>query len=124
MPAEIPLQYPAVAGAIEKSAPRFQFADARRGFFRVQFSHPRVVQILAAAHGIGKVNSPAIPIVHISHGRRDAAFRHYSVGFAKQGLGNDGDLYTCSRCLNRRAQAGSSCPDNQNIMLVSDVLGH
>jgi hypothetical protein len=53
----------------------------------VKFGHARVVEILAAAHGVGKMDAPAVAIVHIAHGRRDAAFGHHGVGFAEQRLG-------------------------------------
>jgi hypothetical protein len=112
MPAEIPLQNPAVAGAIEKSAPRFQFVDARRSFLGVQFRHAPIIQILAAAHRVGEVNSPAVSVVNISHRRRYAAFRHYGVRFAQQGFRNHRNLYARGRSLDGGAQASASRPNN------------
>src|SRR5215468_2718069 len=56
MTAEIALQDPPVARAIEKGTPCFQFANARRSFLCVEFCHSPITQILAAAHRVGKVN--------------------------------------------------------------------
>src|SRR5580765_3686761 len=67
MAAEISLENSAVARAIKKCAPRLQFAHACRSFLGVQFRHPPVTQILTAAHHVGKMNAPAIPVVYISH---------------------------------------------------------
>ena len=124
MPAEIALQNPAVFGAIEKSAPGFQFVDARRSFLGVQFSHTPVIQILAAAQGVGKVHTPAISVVHVAHGCRYAALGHDGVGFAQQGFRNHSNLYTGSRSLDCGAQTRASGPNDENVMLVRDVLGH
>jgi hypothetical protein len=124
MPAEIPLQDPAVRGAVEESAPRFQFADACWCFLCVQLSHAPVVQVLAAAHGVGKVNAPAVAIIHVGHGRGYAAFCHYGVSFAEQRLRNQCDLYAGCRGLHGSAQPCAPGADNQNVMFVRDVFGH
>ena len=84
MAAEIPLQNLAVFGAIENRAPGFEFAHAVRRFLGMQFGHARIVQILAAAHGVGEMNAPAIAVVHVAHGRRHAAFGHHGVRLAQQ----------------------------------------
>ena len=103
--AEIALQDAAVLGAIEDRAPGFQFAHAVRRFLGVQLGHARIVQILAAAHGVGEMDAPVVAIVDIAHGGRDAAFRHHGVGFAEQGFGDYADLDSGRGSFDRRRAA-------------------
>jgi hypothetical protein len=124
MTAEISLQNSAVSRSIEKRAPRFQFAHTRGRFLGVKLRHAPAIKILPTAHGIGKVNSPIVPIVHIAHRCGYATFRHYGMSFAEEGFGNHGDSYTSTRGFYRRSQTGASGADDQNVMLVGDVLGH
>ena len=86
MAAEIALQDAAVLGAVEQRAPGFQFAHAVGRFLGVQFGHAPVIQILAAAHGVGEMDPPVIAIVHIGQGRRNAAFGHHSVALPSSDL--------------------------------------
>jgi hypothetical protein len=48
----------------------------------MEFCHSPVAKILTAAHRVGKVNAPAIPIVNIPHRRGYTTFGHYGVCFA------------------------------------------
>jgi hypothetical protein len=84
MAAEVALQNFSVFGAIEHRAPGFQFPDACRSFLGVQLGHAPIVEILAAAHGVGEVHAPVVAIVHVAHGRGHAAFGHHGVGLAQQ----------------------------------------
>jgi hypothetical protein len=95
MAAEIPLQNSAITGAIEKRAPGLKFTYTRRSFLGMELRHPPVAQVLAATHGVGKVNAPAVPVVHISHRRGYATLGHDGVRFAEKRLRNDRNLYTC-----------------------------
>jgi hypothetical protein len=79
---------------------------------------------LAAAHGVGKVNAPAVPVVHISHCRGYASFGHDGVRFAEKRLRNDRNLSTGGRDLDGGPQTGASGSDDQNIVLMRDVLAH
>ena len=124
MPAEIALQNLPVLGAIEHRAPGFEFAHARRRFFRVQFRHAPVVQILAAAHGIGEVNPPAVAIVHVAHRRGHPAFGHHRVGFAQQRFRNHADFHARRRRFNRGAQPRASRTHNQHVEFVLLILRH
>src|SRR5580658_1662080 len=124
MAAEIPLQNSAIAGAIKKRAPSFQFTHARRSFLGMQLRHPPVIQVLTAAHGVGKVNPPAVAIVHISHRRGYATLGHDGVRFAEKRLRNDRDLYTGGRSLNGSPQTGAPGSNDQNVVLMRDVLAH
>ena len=89
--AKISLQNPAILGAIEHCAPRFELAHAIRRFLRVQFRHPPVVHVLATAHGIGKMHLPVVAIVDIGQRGGDSALGHDGVRFAEQTFANHPD---------------------------------
>ena len=109
--AEVALQNAAVLGAIEQRAPGFQFAHAVGRFLGVQFGHAPVIQILAAAHGVGEVDAPVIAVVHIGQRGRHAAFGHHGVGFAEQRLADHADLDALTRPLRwRRASPAPPAP--------------
>src|ERR1700726_2755635 len=124
MAAEIPLQNSAVAGAIKKRAPTPQFTHPRGSFHGVQLRHPPVIQVLTAAHSVGKVNTPAVAVVHISHRRGYAALGHHGVCFAEKRFRNDRDLYTSGRGTDGSPQTGAPGSNDQNVMLMRDVLAH
>ena len=84
MPAKIALQNAAIAGAIEQGAPGFEFAHPGRSFFGMELRHAPVIQILASAHGVRKMNAPAVPVVYIRHGRGDSTLCHYGMCFAQK----------------------------------------
>src|SRR5580704_2221937 len=73
MAAEVALENTAVLGAIEHSAPGFEFPDAGWSFLSVDLGHAPIVEILAAAHGVGEVDLPGIAIVDVAHGRGHSA---------------------------------------------------
>ena len=84
MAAEVSLQNPAILGAIENRAPGFELAHPRGRFPGVQFRHPPVVDVLAAAHRVGEMDLPVVAIVHVGERGGDAAFRHHGVGFPEK----------------------------------------
>ena len=86
MAAEVALQDAPVRRAVEQRAPGFEFADAVRRFLGVQFGHAPVVQVLAAAHGVGKVDAPVIAVIDIGQRGGDAAFGHHGVRLAQQAI--------------------------------------
>jgi hypothetical protein len=90
----------------------------------VKLSHAPVIQILAAAHGVGEVDAPAVAVIDIRHSGSNAAFRHNCVGFTEKRLRNDSDADAGGRGLNRSAQTSASSADDQDIVLMRDVLGH
>jgi hypothetical protein len=124
MATEIALQDTPISRAIEKGTPCFQFADARRRFLRMEFCHSPVAKILAATHRVGKVNSPVIPVIYISHRGGYAALGHDRVCLAQEGFRNESHLYSGRRSLNRSAQASAPRTNNKNIVFVGDVFGH
>ena len=92
------------------SGASFACSSAMRQLFR--YWPPRMVS--------AKVNPPVVAIVHVCHGRGDAAFGHHGVGFAEQRLAKRPPPLRRRRCLNRRAQSRAACADNQHIVFVSD----
>ena len=124
MAAEVALQNAAVAACDRTARPSFEFAHACRRFLGVQFGHPPVVQVLAAAHGVGKVNAPAVAIVDIGQRGGDAAFGHHGMRLAQQRFRDHRDFHACGRGFDGGAQAGASRANHQHVVLVRDVLGH
>ena len=122
MAAEIALQNAPVFGAIEHRAPRLEFADAVRRLLGVMLGHPPVVQVLAAAHGVGEVHAPAVAIVNVRHRRCHAALGHDRVRFAEQRLGDHGDLGAMRRRFDRGAQSRAARADHQNISVDYRVV--
>ena len=82
MSAKIALQNAAIARAIEKGAPRFEFTHTGGRFLGMELRHPPVIQILTAAHSISKMNTPAVPVVYICHGRGYSTLCHHGMRFA------------------------------------------
>src|SRR5262245_2470128 len=73
MAAEVALQNPSISGSIEDRSPCFQFLNAGRRFLRVKLRHLPVVDILAAAHGVGEMNLPAVARVNGAESGGDSA---------------------------------------------------
>ncbi len=124
MAAEIALQDAAVFRPIEERAPGFELAHAAGSFLGVQLGHAPIVEILAAAHGIGEMDAPVIAIVDVGERRRDAAFRHHGVRFAEQRFTNDADFDARGGGLNGGAQSRSARADHQHVVGVRLVLRH
>ena len=122
--AKVTLQDAAVLGAVEERAPGFELADALGSFLRVQFGHTPVVEVLAAAHGVGEVDAPAVAVVDVGEGGGDASFSHDGVGFAEQGFADDSDFCAGGGGFNCGAQTCAACADDQNIVGESLELGH
>ena len=119
--AEVALQDAAVGRAIEERAPRLELADAVRRLLRVQLRHAPVVHVLAAAHGVGEMDLPAVAIVDVGQRRRDAALRHDGVRFAEQRLAEEANLHARRRCFDRGPEPCAPGANNEHIVLVSLV---
>ena len=118
VPAEIPLQDAAVVRSIEQRAPCFQRPDFLRRLSGVQFRHPPVVDVLAAAHGVGKMHLPVVAVVHVGERCSDPALGHHRVGLAEERFADDGDGHALGGGLDRGAQSGAACANHQDIMFV------
>ena len=113
MAAEIALQNLAVFGAIKHRAPSLEFVDARGRFLGVQLGHAPVVDVLAAAHGVGEMDLPVVAVVDVAHRRRHAALGHDGVRLAEKRFANKPDLYARGRSLDRRAQTRAAGADDE-----------
>ena len=86
--------------------------------------HARVIHVLAAAHGVGKVNLPVVALVHIGQGRGDSSFSHDRMRFAEQTLGDNSDGNPSRGGPNGGAQPCSSRTNDQNVVFASQVFRH
>src|SRR5512134_2646101 len=84
MSTEIALQNQTIVGSVEQRTPFFELKYAIRRFLGVDLRHPPVVEKLATAHGIAKMNLPVIFRINVAHGRGDASFGHYGVSLAQK----------------------------------------
>ena len=122
--AEVALQDPAILGAIEHGPPGFEFADAVGGFLGVELGHAPVVDVLAAAHGVGEVDLPAVAGIDVGQGRGDAPLGHDGVRLAQQRFAHQADGDAGRGCLDGRPQAGAAGADDQDVVFVRFVIRH
>lgn len=116
--AEIALEDAPVRRAIEHGSPRLELAHAIRGFLRVQLRHAPVVDVLAAAHGVGEMDLPVVAIVHVGERGRDTTFGHDRVRLAEQRLADQANSDAGGRRLDRRAQSGTAGADDDHVVGV------
>ena len=121
--AEIALENFAVLRAVKHRAPGFEFVDARRRFLRVEFGHAPVVDVLAAAHGVGEMDVPVVAVVHVAHRRRHAALGHDGVRLAEQRFADQPDLHARRRGFDGRAQARAARADDEHVVFKCFVIG-
>ena len=124
MAAEVALQNASVGRAIEERAPRFEFSHALRRFLGVQLGHPPVVQVLAAAHGVGEVDAPAVAVIDVGERGGDAAFGHHRVRLAQKRFRDHRYFHACRRGFDGGAQTGASGANHQHVVFMLYVLGH
>jgi hypothetical protein len=122
--AEVSLEDLAVLGAVEDRAPGLELADTGGGLFGVELGHAPVVEVLAAAHGVGEVDLPAVAVVDVGHGGGHSAFGHDGVGLAEEGLADDGGLAAEGGGFDGCAEACAAGADHQHVVLVCRELVH
>ena len=124
MAAEVPLENSPVLRAIEHRAPGFQLAHSIRSFFRVQFGHAPLVEILSAAHGVREMDAPVVAVIDVGQSGGNPPFGHHRVRLAQQRFAHHAHPQA-GRCrFYRRPKARSARADNQNIVRMPLVLGH
>src|SRR5436190_22127662 len=79
---KIPLKNSPVLSPVEHGAPCLKFSYTVWRFLRVQFSHARVIQILATPHGVGEMYFPAVPVIDVCQCSRNSALGHHRVSLA------------------------------------------
>ena len=114
--AEVPLADLAAGGAVEHRAPGLELVDPVRGLLGVQLGHPRVVQELAAAHGVAEVHHPVVVRIDVAHGGGAAALRHHGVRLAEQRLGDDRGPLAGEPGLDRCPQARAARADDYDVV--------
>ena len=114
--AEIALRNLAFLGAIEDRAPGLELVHARGRFLGVQLGHAPVVDVLAAAHGVGEMDLPAVAIVDVAHGRGHAALGHDGVRLAEQRFADEADGDAGRGRLDGRAQTRAAGADDQDVV--------
>ena len=124
MAAEVALQDPAIGGAVEDGAPGFELADAVGSFLGVELGHAPVVDVLAAAHGVGEVDLPVVAVIDVGQGGGDAALGHDGVGLAQQRLAHQADRDAGRGSFDGRAQPGAAGADDQDVVFVRFVVCH
>ena len=87
--AEVTLKDFAFFRPIEYGSPSLELADAGGRLLGMDLRHARVIHVLAAAHGVGKMNLPVVALIHIRERRRDSPFGHDRMSFAEQTLRDD-----------------------------------
>ena len=122
-PPKLRLADPPVLGAVEQGAVGLELPHPVRGFLRVQFGHPPVVEELAAAHGVGEMHLPAVLGVRVAHRGRAAALGHHGVGLAEQRLGHDGHPQAAFPGLDDRTQPRATGADHDDVVGVPFDLG-
>jgi hypothetical protein len=90
----------------------------------MQFGHPPAVQVLAATHGVCKVDSPAIPLVDIRESGCYATLRHDRVSLAKQRLRDQRNFGATSGGFRSSPQACTARSNHQHIALMREIFTH
>ena len=90
----------------------------------MQLRHAPVVDVLAAAHGVGEVDLPVIALVHVGQRRGDAALGHDGVRLAQQRFADQADRNAGRRSLDGRPQARSAGSDDEHVVFVRLVIRH
>ena len=115
--AEVALEDAAVGGAVEHRAPGLELAHAVGRLLGVQLGHAPVVDVLAAAHGVGEVDLPVVAVVDVGHRRGHAALGHHGVRLAEQRLADEADRDAGAGRLDRRAQPGAAGADDEHVVV-------
>ena len=116
MAAEISLEYLAVFCPVENGSPGLEFANAVRGLFGVELGHSPVVDVLAAAHRVGKMDLPIVAVIDICHRRRHPALGHDGVSLAKQRLADQPDRNARRGCLDSGPRSGAAGTDDEHVV--------
>ena len=125
VPAKIPLQNPPVLRAVKQRPPFLQLMHPRRRLLRVKLRHLRIIEILPAAHRVGKMGFPAVTLVHVGHRRRHTALRHHRVRLAQQAFANQPHRAALrGRRTDGRAQARAARANHQHVMFVCLKISH
>jgi hypothetical protein len=105
MTTEISLKNAAILRPIKNCTPSFQLTNPGRRLQSVQLSHPPVVDVLAPAHGVRKMDFPIVTVVHIGKRRSNSALSHYGVRLSQKRLTDQSNFGSPSGRFNSRAKS-------------------
>ena len=77
----------------------------------MEFCHPCVGEILSTAHGIGKVDAPAVPFIDVCQSSGDTTFRHDGVCFTEQGFAHESNFKVADSGFNGSAKSSTTRSD-------------
>jgi hypothetical protein len=121
---EVTLENTTVGSSIKDRTPRLKLTYPIRRLFRVELSHPPVIDVLATPHRVGKMHPPTISVVDVRHRGRHTTFRHHGVGFTEERFADEPYRYSGSASLNNRSKTSTTGADHQNIVLYRFVPSH
>ena len=124
MASEVPLQDPAVRGAVEQRPPLLELEDPVGRFEGVDLSHAPVVQHLAAAHGVAEVDLPVVLRPDAAERRGDATFGHHGVGLAEKGLAHQCRASAQLACLDSSPEPRAAGADDHDVEVVPLGVSH
>ena len=116
--AEVSLQDAAVLRPVEESAPGFELQRPRGRLLGMDLGHLGVAQVLAATQGVGDVDLPVVPLVHVADRGRHAALGHHRMRLAEQRLADHAAGGARGRDFDRGAQSGAARADHQHVVLA------
>src|SRR5437667_9568285 len=122
VPAKGTLQDVSAFGAVEESAPLFEFANAIGGLLSMKLGHAPVVQKFSAAHRVAKMSLPTVGGIHVGHGRGNPAFGHYGVSFSEKRFADHADGSALRERFDRGPQPGAASANNQNVVFAGLVI--
>jgi hypothetical protein len=128
VPAERALHDLPIAGPVEDRAPELELTDPFRGLLGVQLRHAPVVEHLSADHRVAEVRLPRIGGSDVGQRGGDASLGHHRVRLSEERLADQPHRGPPGGRLDRGAQPGATCADDQDVVRVRLVprgrIGH
>ena len=124
MAAKVSLKDLAVFRAIENRSPGFELANAVRRFLCMQLGHAPVVNILSAAHRVGKMHLPIVAVIDVRKRRGHSPLGHHGVRLAKQRFTDQPDLNARRRCLDRSTQTSTTGTYDEYVVFKCCVFNN
>src|ERR1044071_2679735 len=90
----------------------------------MELGHAPVVDVLAAPHGIGKMDFPTVTLIHIGQSSSDTSFSHDGMSFSEQALANKTDGNARSGSLDGARRPRRRGADDQDVMLDNGIVSH
>ena len=112
-------------GSVEDGTPLFEFSNSVRTLFGVNLCHPPIIQIFSTLHGVTEVGLPRVAWILVGQCSSCTSLCHDRMRFTQHRFADDSDRCPCTGGFNRCTQTGTSCTDDDDIVLMRRViLGH